>query len=146
MAFTYPAARRGDIVDDYHGTKVADPYRWLENPDTEETQSFIEAQNQLSFPYLDGLPERQALRNRMDGSSPFKASMNHIQSGATDGIRIFRSAKSGKHSRANMQRWNTAASDGHIKNLSQPLNCFAILFDTRAPTPARIRRRDWGIK
>ena len=65
MAFKYPAARRADVIDDYHGTPVADPYRWLEDPQSEETQAFVQAQNEVTFPYLASLPERPALRDRM---------------------------------------------------------------------------------
>src|SRR5688572_5594171 len=48
----YPQARRGDTVDDYHGTKVADPYRWLEDPDAPETREWIEAENRVTESYL----------------------------------------------------------------------------------------------
>jgi len=48
----YPQARRSDQVDDYHGTKVADPYRWLEDTDSAETHAWVEAENKLTFGYL----------------------------------------------------------------------------------------------
>lgn len=63
--FTYPPARRVDIVDDYHGTPVPDPYRWLEDPDSDETKAFVAAENALTLSYLHGMPERQALRERI---------------------------------------------------------------------------------
>ncbi len=66
MTFSYPPARRSDVVDDYHGTRVPDPYRWLEEPESDETKAFIDAQNELSLPYLEALPERDALRDRME--------------------------------------------------------------------------------
>jgi prolyl oligopeptidase len=66
MSFTYPSARRTDVVDDYHGTEVADPYRWLEDPDSEETRAFVRAQNEVTLPYLAALPGRDRLRNRME--------------------------------------------------------------------------------
>src|SRR6185436_21042287 len=47
--YTYPGARKGDQLDDYHGVKVADPYRWLEDLDSEETSNWVEAENKLSF-------------------------------------------------------------------------------------------------
>ena len=66
MTFTYPTARRADTVDDYHGTPVPDPYRWMEDPGSEETKAFVVAQNEITIPYLASLPERAALRKRME--------------------------------------------------------------------------------
>jgi len=63
--FTYPDAHRADVADVYHGTRVGDPYRWLENPDSDETAAFVRAQNELSLPYLEELPGREALASRM---------------------------------------------------------------------------------
>jgi len=61
----YPQARRGDQVDDYHGTKVADPYRWLEDTDSRETHAWVEAENKVTFAYLDQIPYRQAIHERL---------------------------------------------------------------------------------
>jgi len=66
MSFTYPDARRADVVDDYHGTPVADPYRWTEDPDDPETKAFVQAQNAITMPYLASLPEVEQLRGRME--------------------------------------------------------------------------------
>ena len=52
-------------MDDYHGTKVADPYRWLEDETSPETAAWIEAQNAVTFPYLERIPNREALRARV---------------------------------------------------------------------------------
>ena len=61
----YPEARRGDRVDDYFGAGVADPYRWMEDLDGDELKTWVDAQNALSGPYLENLPEREALRARL---------------------------------------------------------------------------------
>ena len=61
----YPAARKSDQVDDYHGTKVADPYRWLEDLDSAETAKWVEAQNKLTFGFLNSIPQRTAIRERL---------------------------------------------------------------------------------
>jgi prolyl oligopeptidase len=52
-------------VDDYHGTKVSDPYRWLEDADTPESQKWVAAENALTRSYLDALPGREALKKRL---------------------------------------------------------------------------------
>ncbi len=63
--FTYPISRKDDQTDEYHGTIVPDPYRWLEDPHSEATQTWIEAQNQVTFDYLNGIPIRQQLQQRL---------------------------------------------------------------------------------
>jgi len=62
---TYPPARKGDQVDDYHGVKVSDPYRWLEDLDSEETKAWVEAENKLTFAYLNEIPQRAKIKERL---------------------------------------------------------------------------------
>ena len=64
-AYTYPEARRCDQVDDYHGLQVADPYRWLENSDSDETRAWIEAENAITFAHLKNIPARERIRKRL---------------------------------------------------------------------------------
>ena len=61
----YPEARKADTVDDYFGTKIADPYRWMEDLDSDETKSWVAAENKVTFGYLDGIAGRDALRKRL---------------------------------------------------------------------------------
>ena len=63
--FHYPDAPKGSQVDDYHGTKVADPYRWLEDADSPETQAWVEAENKLTFGYLRQIPARARIHERV---------------------------------------------------------------------------------
>jgi prolyl oligopeptidase len=65
-ALKYPIAKKQDVVDDYFGTKVADPYRWLEDTDSPETVAWVQAENALSLPYLEKLPDRQDFHERLD--------------------------------------------------------------------------------
>ncbi|MEH2377628.1 MAG: prolyl oligopeptidase family serine peptidase [Nostoc sp.] len=62
---TYPSSHKSDQVDNYHGTLVADPYRWLEDPDSEETRTWIDAQNQVTFGYLSEIPTREKIKQRL---------------------------------------------------------------------------------
>ncbi len=62
---TYPPARKSDQTDDYHGVKVADPYRWLEDLDSAETGAWVEAQNKLTFGFLSEIPSRQKIKARL---------------------------------------------------------------------------------
>ena len=61
----YPGAPKGDQVDDYHGTRIADPYRTLENADAPATQKWVEEENALTFAYLGRLPGRAAIKSRL---------------------------------------------------------------------------------
>ena len=61
----YPVARKSDQVDDYHGVKVTDPYRWLEDLDSDETRSWVKAENKLSFDFLAAIPARSTLKDRL---------------------------------------------------------------------------------
>ena len=61
----YPAARHDDVVDDYHGTKIADPFRWLEDDNSDETKAWVKAQNAVTFDYLKSIPERETLKARL---------------------------------------------------------------------------------
>ncbi|MBC7571542.1 MAG: S9 family peptidase [Spirosoma sp.] len=63
---TYPAARKTDHVDTYHGTTVADPYRWLEDDRSAETAEWVKAENKVTFDYLAKIPYRKQLQNRLE--------------------------------------------------------------------------------
>jgi len=64
-ALAYPSTRTGDVVDDYHGQKVADPYRWLEDLDSKDTADWVAAQNKVTAAFLDKLPQRETIRKRL---------------------------------------------------------------------------------
>ena len=62
---TYPVTQKGDQVDDYFGTKVADPYRWMEDDTAEEVKKWVEEQNKVTFAYLENIPFREKIRQRV---------------------------------------------------------------------------------
>ncbi len=61
----YPPARIQNQVDDYHGTKVSDPYRWLEDVDSDETHAWVKAENAVTFSYLENIPIRETYKKRL---------------------------------------------------------------------------------
>jgi prolyl oligopeptidase len=61
----YPDSPQVNQVDDYHGVKVADPYRWLEDLDSQQTRAWVEAQNRVTSAYLAAIPEREPVRKRL---------------------------------------------------------------------------------
>jgi prolyl oligopeptidase len=63
----YPPTKRGDLIEDYHGTKVADPYRWLEDDvrKSPEVAAWVAAENQVTHAYLQGIPERETIQKRI---------------------------------------------------------------------------------
>ncbi len=63
--FNYPKPAKVEQVDTYHGVKVADPYRSLEDPDAPASREWIEAENKITFAYLNSIPQRAAIKNRL---------------------------------------------------------------------------------
>ena len=79
IAVTYPETKKVDTVDVYFGNEVKDPYRWLEDDRSKETEDWVKAQNQATFGYLDKIPFREDLKKRLTElwnyeklGSPFK--------------------------------------------------------------------------
>ena len=62
----YPVTPKGDTVDTYHGTKVPDPYRWLEDDNSDATKAWVKAQNELTFDYLKKIPARAKIAARLE--------------------------------------------------------------------------------
>lgn len=65
QALVYPVTSTIDHIEQHHGVQVADPYRWLEDPNSDETKAWIEAQNQVTFTYLNQIPIRDRLKQRI---------------------------------------------------------------------------------
>ena len=79
IVVNYPSTQKVDSVDTYFGTEVKDPYRWLEDDRSTETEAWVTKQNKTTFGYLDSIPFREDLKNRLEKlwnyeklGSPFK--------------------------------------------------------------------------
>jgi prolyl oligopeptidase len=88
----YPATKTVDHVDTYHGTAIADPYRWLEDDTSADTAAWVEAENKVTFAYLDKIPYRAQLTKRLNAlynyakySSPSRRGENYFFS-KNDGL------------------------------------------------------------
>lgn len=78
-AITYPQTAKGDVVDSYFEQKIADPYRWLEDDRSSETEAWVKAQNKVTFSYLEQIPYREQIKQKLASSwnyekvsAPFK--------------------------------------------------------------------------
>ncbi len=65
VELTYPVSKKVEQVDDYHGTKVSDPYRWLEDANSAETKSWVDAQVKLTNDFLSKIPQRAGIKQRL---------------------------------------------------------------------------------
>jgi prolyl oligopeptidase len=72
QSFQYPKTRKVEQVDTYHGVAVPDPYRWLEDDNSAETASWVEAQNKVTFAYLERIPFRDALIKRVKALNDYE--------------------------------------------------------------------------
>jgi prolyl oligopeptidase len=105
-AIKYPETRKTDVTDTYFGTKVQDPYRWLEDDRSAETEQWVKAQNEVTFGYLDKIPYRNAIKARLEKlwnyeriSAPFKEG-NYTYYYKNNGLQnqsvLYRKDKNGK--------------------------------------------------
>jgi prolyl oligopeptidase len=91
-AMTYPASAKGAQLDMYHGTSIADPYRWLEDANSAETKVWVDAQNKVTQAFLGQIPERETIKQRLTKlwnyerfSVPYKESGRYFYS-RNDGL------------------------------------------------------------
>ncbi len=110
----YPKTHKVDQTDDYHGTKVADPYRWLEDPDAPESRVWIEAENKLTFGYLEQIPERERIKARLTKVWDYEKYRRPFK----DGGRYFYERNSGLQNQYVV--YTVAALDGEPKLLLDP--------------------------
>ena len=68
-----PDAKQVNQVDDFFGTKIADPYRWLEDSDAPDTRAWIDAENKVTFAYLEQIPERPRIKSSPDPTLELRA-------------------------------------------------------------------------
>lgn len=122
-AVSYPVSRTVDQKDDYHGVSVADPYRWLEDANSAETQAWVEAQNKLTQSYLAQIPRREAIKQRLTQlwnyerfSVPFKEGGRYFYS-RNDGLQnqaVLYTMKSMSDTPHLLLDPNTLAADGTV--------------------------------
>lgn len=62
----YPETKKENVVDDYHGVKVEDPYRWLEDDNSEQTKAWVQEENKVTFDYLSKIPYRDKVKKRIE--------------------------------------------------------------------------------
>jgi prolyl oligopeptidase len=122
-AFAYPVAKKVDQQDNYHGTTIADPYRWLEDANSDETKAWVDAENKVTQVYLAQIPAREAIKSRLTKlwnferfSVPYKEGGRYFYS-RNDGLQnqsVLYTVKSlGDTPRALLDP-NTLAADGTV--------------------------------
>jgi prolyl oligopeptidase len=110
----YPKAPTAQVVDDYHGTKVADPYRPLEDPDSPQTQAWVEAENKITFGFLEQIAARKPLERRLTKLWDFEKFSVPFEEGG----RYFYLRNSGLQNQSVL--YTTTSLDGEPKELLDP--------------------------
>src|SRR5580704_12069729 len=114
LELSYPAARQVDQTDDYFGTTVSDPYRWMEDVDSAELKTWIDAENELTQSYLAQIPVRETMQRRLMELINFE----RYTAPARRGSRYFYSHNSGLQNQ-NVIYWHTGL-EGEPKVLLDP--------------------------
>ncbi len=107
---TYPETRKEAVVDDYFGTKVEDPYRWLEDDNAADTKAWIKAENEVTGTYLKSISQREAIRKRL------AALWNYERIGMPEesGGKWFFSRNSGLQNQSVLMVADTADGEGRV--------------------------------
>ena len=145
----YPKTKKIEQMDDYHGTKVADPYRWLEDDNSAETKAWVEAQNKVTFAYLDTIPEREAIKKRLTElwnyekySAPFKGGGKYFYY-KNDGLQnqsVFYVADSVSDKGRVLLDPNTLSKDGTVALSGISISDDGKIWLTESPLRVRIGR------
>ena len=122
-AMTYPVTAKGTQQDIYHGTSIADPYRWLEDANSAETKTWVDAQNKVTQAFLGQIPERETIKQRLTKlwnyerfSVPYKESGRYFYS-RNDGLQnqaVLYTMKSLADTPRMLLDPNTLAADGTV--------------------------------
>jgi prolyl oligopeptidase len=107
---TYPSTKKVDVVDDYFGTKVKDPYRWLEDDNAADTKLWVQAQNAVTNAYLEKIPQRAAIRERLTQVWNFE----RFSAPGKHGSRYFYMRNSGLQPQAVLFVTEDPAQDGRV--------------------------------
>jgi prolyl oligopeptidase len=120
---TYPVAKKVDQTDNYHGTVIADPYRWLEDANSAETKAWVDAENKVTQDYLAAIPQRDGIRERLTQlwnyerySAPYKEGGRYFYS-RNDGLQnqaVLYTMKSLSDTPRVLLDPNTLAADGTV--------------------------------
>ncbi len=70
---SYPVAPKSDTAEDHFGHRILDPYRWLEDPNSDATKAWVEAENRVTFGYLEQIPERPRIKRAADEAVELRA-------------------------------------------------------------------------
>lgn len=106
----YPPTRTVDHTDEYHGIIIPDPYRWLEDPESPATQEWIQAQNKVTFEYLEAIPERDEIRDRLRELWDFPKRWAPVQRGG----RYFQLRNTGLQNQDVLFVMDSPTDDGHV--------------------------------
>jgi prolyl oligopeptidase len=109
-AIEYPVSRKDDLVETLHGTAVPDPYRWLEDDQAEETKQWVAAQNKVTSQYLDAIPQRGEIRERLSALWNFERTDAPVEYGG----RWFFSYNSGLQNQAVLKVSDTMDGEGRV--------------------------------
>ncbi len=88
QGLSYPQTHQGQQSDIYHGIEVRDPYRWLEDPDSEATKAWVTAQNQVTAAYLSQIPNREGIKSRLTQLWNYEKYSSPFKKGETSGSRL----------------------------------------------------------